>query len=287
MSGKHLQPVTARDAAAEFIRMKEADLTNQRTLGDINSRLNIFASYFGERLLHEIPAKDVEGFLGKYSGWNRCSHLKRLRPFYKVAIRRRWIPAMANPIEGLAYRPPEPRRDIYAPEDFEKLLRTAEKREFRDLRPYIVLSGFCFLRTSELVRKYRDEQVLTWEDVLWKEEIIHVRPGVGKTGERDIPISPGAMRWLTEYGYDEGHCVPMNEAKFSKAWIRLTNTAGVKRIIDGLRHSAISYSLSANPTHGVALTATFAGNSESTIKKHYRRLVRKAEADRWFAIEPR
>jgi site-specific recombinase XerD len=284
-SGEHLKPIVTREAIAEFIRLAEADLRNRRTLSDISSRLGVFGNQFGDRLLHEVPASDVEAFLGQYTGWNRWGYLKRLRPLYKVALRRRWVPT--NPIEGLAYRAPEPRRDIYSVEDFEKLLRTSEKEEHRDLRSFIALAGFCFFRTSELVRKYKDESVLTWEDVLWQEEIIHVRPEVGKTGERDIPISPAAMRWLTDYGYDEGDCVPLHEAKFTEAWIKLTNAAGVKRIVNGLRHSAISYSLAANPGQGVVLTASWAGNSEATIRKHYRRLIRKSEGARWFEIEPR
>ena len=57
------------------------------------------------------------------------------------------------------------------------------------------------------------------------------------------------------------------------------------RIANGLRHSCISYWLAANPEHGVALTAQWAGNSENTIRHHYRRLLKKADGDAWFAVQ--
>jgi len=59
----------------------------------------------------------------------------------------------------------------------------------------------------------------------------------------------------------------------------------VPRIPNGLRHSCISYSLAANPEHGVALTSQWAGNSEVTIRKHYRRLLRQADGKMWFGLE--
>jgi hypothetical protein len=68
-------------------------------------------------------------------------------------------------------------------------------------------------------------------------------------------------------------------------WNELTDAAGVPRIPNGLRHSAISYSLTANAEHGRALTATWAGNSEATISKHYRRLIKQAEAAKWFQVQ--
>jgi hypothetical protein len=64
----------------------------------------------------------------------------------------------------------------------------------------------------------------------------------------------------------------------------MTDAAGVPRIDNGLRHSAISYSLAPNPEHGVALTAQLAGNSEATIRKHYRRLLKPAQGQAWFTV---
>jgi hypothetical protein len=75
---------------------------------------------------------------------------------------------------------PTPERQIYSVEEFQALLHAAEEI-YTPLLPYVVLTGFCFLRTSELVRKYRNEQVLQLNDVLWQEGLIHVSQSVAKT----------------------------------------------------------------------------------------------------------
>jgi hypothetical protein len=68
--------------------------------------------------------------------------------------------------------------------------------------PFIVLSGFCFLRTSELVRRFAAEEVLKWKHILWSEDLIHVPEGVAKStrrrqgDERFVPLSSAAKDWL-------------------------------------------------------------------------------------------
>jgi hypothetical protein len=43
--------------------------------------------------------------------------------------------------------------------------------------------------------------------------------------------------------------------RFGELWRKMTDEAKVPRIDNSLRHSVISYSLAANPEHGLALTA--------------------------------
>jgi hypothetical protein len=58
------------------------------------------------------------------------------------------------------------------------------------LLPLIALTGFCWMRTSELVRLYASEDSLAWEDIDWHNERIHVRESVGKS-TRDDPATNG------------------------------------------------------------------------------------------------
>ena len=53
---------------------------------------------------------------------------------------------------------------------------------------------------------------------------------------------------------------------------------------NALRHSFISYRVA--DTQNVNQTALECGNSPSIIFKHYRELVRPAEAKKWFGIAP-
>ena len=54
---------------------------------------------------------------------------------------------------------------------------------------------------------------------------------------------------------------------------------------NALRHSFISYRVAA--TQDVAKVSLEAGNSPQMIFRHYRELVRPADAVKWFAIGPK
>jgi len=288
-TGEKLQPIKTSDAVTEFTEAVKRDYANPRTRNDIIERLQKFSDSFGARLLHEVSTTDVEKFLEGFSaGWHRWSVHKRLKPFYKVAKRRRWI--AADPMEEIPTPKTEtPKREIYTVKQFENLLWWAELN-YEDLVPYLVLSGYCFMRTAELVKMYSGEKVLRWEHILWDDGLIHVPHGVAKGtrresgDERYIPLNDAAKSWLKPIKKDSGDCVPVAAKKFGELWRELTDKAEVPRVDNGLRHSAISYALAANPEHGVALVSQWAGNSEKTVRKHYRRLVKPEQGKAWFAI---
>jgi site-specific recombinase XerD len=150
-TGEHLSKIELGEAVDEFLAYAEKEFPNKRTLSDIKSRLDRFKSEFGSRFVHEITVTEIEHWLAQFEGWDRWSFFKRVRPFYKFAKRRRWI--AANPMEEIPTpRTPTPERAIYTPDQFETLLIWAESEPYNVLTPFLVLSGFCFLRTSELVR---------------------------------------------------------------------------------------------------------------------------------------
>lgn len=294
-TGERLNQIGAPEAVAEFLESAERDYQNRRTLNDIKERLNKFKKAFSSQSLHEITPTDIERWLEGYSkGWDRWSYHKRLGPFFKLAKRRRWI--SQNPMEEVPKpETPTPERQIYTVEQFEKLLHYSEyPSKYEAIFPYVILCGFCFLRTAELVRMYEVEQVLTWDHVLMDKGLIHVPQGVAKStrresgDERFIPLSEAAKHWLSEVRpiMKTGDCVPHSAKKFGELWRGLIKKADVPSIDNGLRHSAISYSLAANPEHGVALTSQWAGNSEKTIRKHYRRLIEPEQGRAWFNLEP-
>jgi hypothetical protein len=63
---------------------------------------------------------------------------------------------------------------------------------------------------------------------------------------------------------NRGDCVPDGASKFGQLWREMLEKAKVPGIDNGLRHSAISYALAANPEHGVALVSQAAAVARST-----------------------
>jgi integrase len=297
LTGAHIVPMIAEQAVAHFVQWAEQEHESRRTTSDIRSRLHRFADYFNGRRLHELTTADLELYLGTIqAGWNRWSMHKRLRAFFRFAVRRGWI--ARDPVEPIpATKTPIPERGIYTPSQFKHLLWTVESgvsvsaSGSADTLAYLVLAGYCFMRNGELVRTYANEDVLQWSDILWDEGLIHVRDTVakgtrrGSGDERYTPLSSAAKRWLEPIRKESGPCVAIGLNKFGELWRQLTDALHIERIDNGLRHSAISYSIAAYPENGVALTSEWAGNSEATIRKHYKRLVKPAEGREWFSIE--
>jgi integrase len=289
-NGERLEPIETTEAVKTFTEAVRRDYGNARTRNDIIERLEQFSNHFGAKPVHEISATDVERYLETFaSGWNRWSVHKRLRPFFKLALRRKWC--AVDPMSDIPTpKTPVPERQIYSVQQFQDMLTIAETL-YPSLVSYMVLSGFCFLRTAELVRMYANEKILRWEHVLWDDGLIHVPHGVAKGtkradgDERYIPLNDAAKRWLEPIRKAEGDCVEHSASKFGQVWRDMLKDSRVEPIENGLRHSAISYALAANPEYGVALVSQWAGNSEKTIRKHYRKLVKPELGKAWFNVQ--
>ena len=175
-------------------------------------------------------------------------------------MRHRWL--IENPIDLLkAPDVPHVAPQVYTGIKFgELLIHVAGNSEKLPswLIPALALQGFGWFRTSELVKLYAAEDVLKWEDVDWKNKRIHVRASVGKAtkrkagNERFVPITDALLRWIEPYKGSAGPIVPVMHVEFSK-WLRLVHQiADVQIIHNGLRRSAISHWLAANPDAGIA-----------------------------------
>lgn len=99
-----------------------------------------------------------------------------------------------------------------------------------------------------------------------------------------MPLSDTAKEWLKPIRQTDGACVPVAAKKFGELWRKLTDGIKVPRTDNGLRHSAISYALAADPELGVVRVSRWAGNSEKTVKKHYLRLLKPEQGKAWFAV---
>jgi hypothetical protein len=102
--------------------------------------------------------------------------------------------------------------------------------------------------------------------------------------ERFCPLNESLQSWLSIYRKDSGEIWPHGQSRYSDRWHELTRDCGISRLDNGLRKSALSYYLAANPEVGVALLAQYAGNSEAAAKTHYIRLLAKEEGDQWFSV---
>jgi integrase len=195
-----------------------------------------------------------------------------LGAFFKYCKERGWL---SKDHEGIEYLPRFKHEDgaieIYTPAELAKLLSHAKD----ELVPFLAIAAFAGLRSAEIQR-------LDWSDVALEDGFITVTAAKAKTGSRRlVPVSKNLQSWLTPYFRKFGKVVSFANIPKQLGW--LAEDAGMKWKKNALRHSFISYRLA--EIQDTARVALEAGNSPQMIFKHYRELVRPAEAKRWFAIE--
>jgi site-specific recombinase XerD len=296
-----IEPTTVADAVQKFQDWILPRL-KVRTQSDIRYRLNAFSEAFKDAQMHELNAGDLEAWLyGRGSAWSVRSFYKRLLPLFSHAVRHRWI--ASNPML-LMKAPDVPResKTVYTGEQLTKLLTECfaevvpgeyELKHPDYLLPFICLSAFAWMRTSELVRLYSAEDVLCWSDVDLKNNRIHVRSTVGKAtrrrsgNERFVGITEHLTKWLAPYSERlTGRIVPVLHHEFAAEMRKLHTDAEVPIIHNGFRRSAISHYLAAHPETGIGELARRAGSSEQTVKKHYLEVLTPEAGEQWFAMEP-
>lgn len=292
-TGANIKSISAREAVEEFIRWRLAsNRLKPRTVDDIRVRLGKFAKYFGDTPFNQIGPEQIDKFLLTYKeGGSRRSYWKRISPMFEYGSSiKSWV--AVNPLTKLTM--PEwgkPKRGIYTPEQYSKLIAAAAGSGDEIALRYLVLMGTGFLRFSELVGGKKSE-VLKWEDIQL-DRFINVRKEVAKGTRRaegdarTIPLTKGESlhTWLYQQMDGKnltGRIIPISDRQLRDRMKVIFALAGVKPVDNALRHSAISYYLAMFPDVGVSRVSRWSGNSEAICRKHYLEVLRKEQGEAWF-----
>ena len=295
-------PCTVSQLVEQFLTYRASRPGSKRTLADMRHRAKRFAALFSDIQAHEVAPAQIREFLDS-STYPR-NDFKVASVMFGFARERGMV--VIDPIAEIK-RPDASHTEpgIYQPEDFKRLLETAEKN-FPDVLPFLLFSGFAGCRSSELVSMYAGEATLQWADVLWDRKLISIPPAVAKktksrSGDRRyIPMLPALIDWLAPHRKDAGPIVP-----YAESWLRkifrghkakpedgdspddfgLFRLAGVAPVKNGLRHSFASYWLAANHgKEGVGRLAVIMGNSEAVARQHYLEILQPRDGKAWFGI---
>jgi len=145
--------------------------------------------------------------------------------------------------------------------------------------PAIGLMIFAGVRPKEIER-------VTWEDVRFDHECIRIDAAAAKTrSSRIIPMSDNLRAWLelTPKEMREGSITPLQWAKKVKA---IRYAAGISDTQDAMRHSFASYHLAGYADLN-ALQEAMGHSTPEMVLKHYRALVHKADAVKFWSIRPK
>ena len=165
---------------------------------------------------------------------------------------------------------------IFTPTEITRLLAAASP----EFLPCLASGAFAGLRSAEIER-------LEWSDIDLAGRHIVIGASKAKTASRRVvPICDALADWLAPYVGSAGFVWKGTHEGFYEAQQATAAAAkpAVKWKTNALRHSYASYRFA--QTGDAGRVAGELGNSAAVVHRHYRELVKPADAQRWFAVKP-
>ncbi|MGO9202705.1 MAG: tyrosine-type recombinase/integrase [Limisphaerales bacterium] len=276
------------DVVAELLAIKESRGASVRYMGDLRSRLNRFAADCRKDTCN-LTTADVQAWLDGqrlepqgYMNYRRVLHL-----LFEFAVARSF--ASDNPVANTEHvKVRNGDVEVFTPIEIARLLTAASP----DFLPCIAIGAFAGLRSAEIER-------LEWKDIDLAARHIVVGASRAKTASRRIvPIADNLAAWLAPYADRKGKVWPGGHDAFYDAQQETAaataseahEAKGMKPQkplewkANALRHSYASYRFAL--TGDAGRVAGELGNSAAVVHRHYRELVKPADAERWFNVKP-
>lgn len=274
----HADSPSLKSVIDELISTKRSAGRSPRYTDSLELVLESFAKGRESLPIASIELADVELWLEGKNTAGRSTYKSRLSTLFSFGVRRRY--RRDNPCDGIeapSVRPFSPA--IFTVRQTAVCLATLRRRYPRGLA-WFVLSTLCGLRPEEAERT-------TWDAIELKSDPPHVRveAQTSKIRQRRIvtPL-PMAITWLN-IAQDLGSELPLTRQVRRRTLRRLRDALGWQAWPkDVTRHTAASYWLAVeeSPTN----VAEQLGHSVAQLKTHYRALVTRSDAQRFWKLVP-
>ena len=244
---------------------KEKSGKRDRYVKALKNNLKLFASSFGPNsLLRDVRPHHIEDWLNnpEWTQSTRRGRLIDLSTAFAFHLKRGGI--VSNPASAVEKPEPEDKAPgILTVDECKRLLQTCSEIDPAFV-PFIAVQMFGGLRPIEAKRISKKA---------FRDGHIEIGSEVSKTHSRRlVTINPTLKRFLNG-DYQRNNSIKRMLAVREKAQVNWSH--------DALRHSFVSYHY---PIHGAAMTALESGHSESVLFKHYRELVPRSEAERFWKL---
>lgn len=259
------------EAVNACLESKQQAGLSTRYLEQLGFMLRGFAKSFVNCRLRDVKP---DSLIAWSSGDNlapstRLTRLRAIQTLWAFCLRQGWVAEdLTQRVDRPKVVPPPPK--ILSVREARRLMRAAQAVE-PSTCGWLALALFCGIRPAEIHR-------LSPGSVRLDQHLVEVGAAQSKTSSRRlVDIPPNARRWLRL------STIPVLNLR-RKLW-RVRDAAGVVWSQDVLRHSAASYCLAW--TQDAARTALLMGHSPAVLQRHYRALVTRREARRFYCIVPR
>jgi integrase len=282
----HLEAMAKHDATPlsavvkKFLDEKERGGLSQVHLADLKNRIARFEITFGKTPIAGIHRNDIADWLHALplAPQSKVNFRRVLGNVFSYAVRAGSI--TVNPVTATSA--PKVRRKravILTPAEVKQLLNASPA----DTLPALILMTFCGVRNREMFR-------LDWSCVDWEDGTLEITAEEGKREghARHVTIPANALEWLRPLAKKRGQIAAFRD--FDEYTRRLQDARAVagwdvgEWPANALRKTFISCHYE---THGsIDSTAKEAGTSVGMIHTHYRKLIKKKEADKLWEILP-
>ena len=291
------------DALQEWVASYDGKDRDPGTKVELRSKARIFGQAFGHLKLGDVSADKLRTWIDGYEAepgkpaapQTRANLKTKLSQFLRFAKLKKWIEE--NVLEGIkGERPPRAPVAIFDVKQVLRIIAAADRSASREIvLPYAVLCIFAGLRPNSEAEQIR------WQDINFDSGDLHVRAGTSKTREeRFCPMEANLIAWLETCPIrPPGPIIGLTPSRFRRAWELVKREAGFKVGAapengwpgtaqewppDAMRHTFASNWLATHKSR--AELAERMGNSEGTIKSHYRRAIRPDDAREFWSIMP-
>lgn len=275
------------DAAKKFEIRNEDQNFSASYKADCRQHLAILSKSLGTVNIRDLKKPELTAALKVASRGRSVRRFKNLRgtlnAFFSYAQGEGWlrkdklheadaveIPNETNPAAGMI--------QIYTPEEIATVLRHIDP----ELVPFVVLSGFAGLRSSEVHR-------MAWEMIRFPAKVIVLDKAFTKTKRRRvIPLCDSLAAWLkplAKKGLIYDCTLDHLEYRLKKAWP--TGADGkplVPRRKNALRHSYGTYRFAL--LQDEQKVSSEMGNSPTELREHYAEIALPKDAKKWFSVMP-
>lgn len=280
-----LEPKAVKDVVAEFLAVKKADGLSERYLQCLRYCLGKFEDAFNCNL-SSVSGPDIDKWLRGLglSPRTRNNLRNSAQTLFSFAKARRYLPKDHDEIDAVSVvKERTGAIEVFTPSELVEILKSAGDR----LIPFFTLTAFAGVRHAEIQR-------LDWKDVRFDDGIIEIHASKAKTASRrTVPILDNLRQWLLPRRQASGPVCSYRNVAFEIAQVvqRINRQRKERKVSEqfgwkhnALRHSFISYRVA--QIQNVAQVALEAGTSPQMIFRHYRELVRPADAKTWFSLAP-
>ena len=269
---------TCQEALNLYLAHLKAESRSDSYISSNSQFLKTLVKGREEKPLSSIDKDALVAWLEGRAGYTRSTLRARVRAFLTYAVREEWIsssPAERIPPVRIVSKTPA----ILTPAQHHACLRFLEAKYPRGLAWYI-LSAICGLRPYEAMR-------MTWANVILDtaEPVLRVQASTSKVGlRRVVELNAHATAWL-RHAKALGSELPMAKQPKRRVQRRLREILGIDEWTQDItRHSAASY-LMAIERNG-PMVAEQLGHTVKVMNRHYRAVVTREEAEKYFAIDP-